>query len=278
MVILIILAVLTFKLGTSFNEEMTIPNTPANQAGKVISKEFNVNENPKAKIQIVFKAPKSDTLESKKVMKEITDTLEDIKKQDSSVETVASPFQLNIVSLNKKIGYAEITCKVSPEKVTNASKDKVLNRISKTNDRGIQTEVRGDNITFSESMNKFTEIAGIVMAFFILAITFASFIAAGLPILTAIIGLDIGLLVILIGTNFINIQSVSLTLADMLGLAVGIDYSLFIITRFRHQLSKGSSVQEAVAIATGTAGSAVVFAGLTVIVGLLGLAVTKIFF
>jgi len=274
--ILIILAVLTFKLGTSFNEEMTIPNTPADQAGKVISKEFNVDENPKAKIQIVFKAPKNDTLESKKVMNEIANTLDDIKKQDSSVDTVMSPFQLNNVSLNKKVGYAEVTYKVSPEKMTSTSKDKIVNRISKTNDTGIQTEVRGDNISFSESMNKFAEIAGIVMAFLILAITFASFIAAGLPIITAIIGLGIGLLVILIGTNFINIQSVSMTLAAMLGLAVGIDYSLFIITRYRQQLSKGSSVQESVAIATGTAGSAVVFAGLTVIIGLLGLAVTKI--
>lgn len=274
--ILVILAVLTIKLGTSFNEEMTIPNTPADRAGKVISKEFNIDENPKAKIQIVFKAPKNDTLDSKKVMSEIADTLHDIKKQDSSVDTVVSPFQLNNLSSDKKIGYAEVTYTVTPEKLTTSSTDKVLDRISKTNDKGIQTEARGDNIAFSESMNKFAEVAGIVMAFLILAITFASFIAAGLPIITAIIGLGIGLLVILIGTNFINIQSVSMTLAAMLGLAVGIDYSLFIITRYRQQLSKGSSVQESVAIATGTAGSAVVFAGLTVIIGLLGLAVTKI--
>ncbi|WP_436670270.1 MMPL family transporter [Priestia megaterium] len=274
--ILVILAILTLKLGTSFNEEMTIPNTPADKAGKVISKEFNVDENPKAKMQIVFKAPKDETLETKKIANEITNALNDIKKQDSSVETVASPFQLNNVDSDKKIGYAEVTYTVTPEKVTSSSIDKVLDRISKTNDKGIQTEVRGDNITFSESMNHFAEVAGIVVAFFILAVTFASFIAAGLPIITAVIGLGIGLLTILIGTNFIDIQSVSMSLAAMLGLAVGIDYSLFIITRFRQQLSKGSSVQEAVAIATGTAGSAVVFAGLTVIIGLLGLAVTKI--
>ncbi|QJX80329.1 MMPL family transporter (plasmid) [Priestia megaterium] len=255
---------------------MTIPNTPADKAGKVISKEFNVDENPKAKMQIVFKAPKDETLETKKIANEITNALNDIKKQDSSVETVASPFQLNNVDSDKKIGYAEVTYTVTPEKVTSSSIDKVLDRISKTNDKGIQTEVRGDNITFSESMNHFAEVAGIVVAFFILAVTFASFIAAGLPIITAVIGLGIGLLTILIGTNFIDIQSVSMSLAAMLGLAVGIDYSLFIITRFRQQLSKGSSVQEAVAIATGTAGSAVVFAGLTVIIGLLGLAVTKI--
>ena len=185
--------------------------------------------------------------------------------------------QLQNLSKDKKIGYAVVTYKMKAEKVTGISKDKLLNSIETTRDAGIQTELSGGDIKFSDSdTSGMTEIVGVLVAFVVLAFTFVSFLVAGLPILTAIIGLAIGMLGIMIGTNYVEIQSVSLSLAAMLGLAVGIDYALFIINRFRQQLAKGDSVSESVAIATGTAGSAVIFAGLTVIIGLLGLSVTKI--
>ncbi|MGM0922961.1 MAG: MMPL family transporter [Bacillota bacterium] len=93
-----------------------------------------------------------------------------------------------------------------------------------------------------------------------------------MPIFSAVIGLGIGLMLILIETNIFEITSFLLTLAAMLGLAVGIDYALFIVSRFRQQLAQGYSVIDSVAIVNGTAGSAVVFAGITVIVALLGFA------
>lgn len=179
--------------------------------------------------------------------------------------------QLQNLSKDKKIGYAVVTYKMKAEKVTGISKDKLLNSIETTRDAGIQTELSGGDIKFSDSdTSGMTEIVGVLVAFVVLAFTFVSFLVAGLPILTAIIGLAIGMLGIMIGTNYVEIQSVSLSLAAMLGLAVGIDYALFIINRFRQQLAKGDSVSESVAIATGTAGSAVIFAGLTVIIGLFG--------
>ncbi|ULT54859.1 MMPL family transporter [Neobacillus drentensis] len=273
--ILIVLVGLVANQGISFVDDVSIPNTPADKAAKVIQKEFHAPKESNATVQIVFKAPKNETIESKEVLSKITSVLNDIKK-DPTVDTVSGPMELKNLSENKKIGYAEVRYKVTAKKFKESSKSKLLNRIEKTRDAGVQTELTGD-ISFSGSeASQATEGVGIIIAYVILAITFASFLAAGLPIISAILGLVFGILIIAIGTQFVDFQAVSLSLAGMLGLAVGIDYALFIITRFKQQLGKGSSVQESIAIAIGTAGSAVVFAGLTVIIGLLGLSVTKI--
>ena len=273
--ILLVLGIFGVKLGDSFNEDTSIPNTPADKAGKMISKEFKVAEKQKAKVQIVFKAPKNKTLNDEKVGAVIADTLNEVKK-DKAVETVATPAQLYNVSQDGKIGYAEVTYNVVADKVTERSKEHVLHSIKQARKAGIQTELTGDVAISPADSSHTAEVAGIIVAFVILAVTFGSFIAAGMPIVAAVTGLGISLLGIVIGSNFIEIQSVSLSLAAMLGLAVGIDYSLFIMMQFKHQFAKGYSVKEAVAISVGTAGSAVVFAGITVIIGLLGLAVTKI--
>ncbi|WP_179885436.1 MMPL family transporter [Bacillus cereus] len=274
--ILITLVLFAVNMGSSFKDELSIPNTPADKAGKVIEKEFKAMQPAGAQVKVAFKAPKNETLESAEVQQKIAGVLEEIKK-DSAVDSVAAPMQLQNLSEGKTIGYAVVTYKVKAEKVTEASKEKILDSIETTRDAGIQTELSGGDVTFSDSETSgMTEIVGVLVAFVVLAFTFVSFLVAGLPILTAIIGLAIGMLGIMIGTNYVEIQSVSLSLAAMLGLAVGIDYALFIINRFRQQLAQGDSVPESVAIATGTAGSAVIFAGLTVIIGLLGLSVTKI--
>ena len=121
-----------------------------------------------------------------------------------------------------------------------------------------------------------TEVLGVLLAFAVLAITFASLLAAGLPLLTAALGVGITLSGILTVASVTTISSTTPTLALMIGLAVGIDYGLFIVTRHRRQLATGLSVSESIAQASATAGSAVVFAGTTVIIALCGLAVAEI--
>jgi len=277
--ILIVLIMLVANQGLSFVDNVSIPNTPADKASKVIEEEFQISQNEtNAKVQIVFKAPKNETLDSEESISKITEVLNNIKK-DSSVDKVSGPMELKNLSENKKIGYAEVSYNVTAENFKESSKNKLLKSIETTRDAGIQTELTG-HVSFSDdsasTMSHSIEGVGIIIAYVILAITFVSFLAAGLPIITAIIGLVFSVLIIGVGTQFVEFQAVSLSLAGMLGIAVGIDYALFIITRFKQQLAKGSSVQESIAIAIGTAGSAVVFAGLTVIIGLLGLAITKI--
>lgn len=273
LIILLLIAIIAMNLGSNFSEDMSIPGSESEKALHLIKKEFPSNA---GQVQLVFKAPENKTLDSEEINNEITDTLRVIKEKDSHIVSVASPLELGNLSKDKKIGYAIVTYNVAADQVSEKSKENITENIENIRDAGIHTELAGD-VLFSEmEIGGVTELIGVVVAFVILAITFISFLAAGLPIITAMIGLAIGILLIMIGTNYLEITSVSITLAAMLGLAVGIDYALFIMTRFRQQRKEGYSVQESVAIANGTAGSAVVFAGITVIIALLGLSVAKI--
>ena len=121
-----------------------------------------------------------------------------------------------------------------------------------------------------------SELIGIGIAALVLIITFGSLIAAGLPIVAALVGVGLGMIGITIATAFTTIGTSTPTLATMVGLAVGIDYTLFILSRYRTELHHTDDRQEAVGRAVGTAGSAVVFAGLTVLIALSALSVVGI--
>lgn len=274
--ILAVMVIAALAMGPSFEENMSIPGTESEKALKAVEREFPQPEDAGGEVQIIFKAPKGETLESESVLNKMAEVLDEIKKEDKHVVSTATPLELGNLSANKMIGYASVVYDIPADEVSDKSKEIVLDSIETTRDAGIQTELAG-TVAFSEmEIGGITEVIGVIVAFVILAVTFTSFLVAGLPIITAAIGLGIGLMLILIGTNLFEITSFSLTLAAMLGLAVGIDYALFIVSRYRQQLAQGYSVKESVAIANGTAGSAVVFAGITVIVALLGLGVADI--
>jgi putative drug exporter of the RND superfamily len=121
-----------------------------------------------------------------------------------------------------------------------------------------------------------SESAGLVIGFLVLAITLGSLVAAGLPLITAILGVAIAVGGVTALTGAFELTETAPTLATMLGLAVGIDYALFILSRHRQNMGEGLGAREAAAQATGTAGSAVVFAGATVVIALVGLLVVNI--
>ncbi|BAS13298.1 membrane protein YdfJ [Arthrobacter sp. Hiyo8] len=118
-----------------------------------------------------------------------------------------------------------------------------------------------------------SEIIGIAVAAIALIVMLGTLVAAGLPLLMAIIGVAVGVGGTFALTGVIDMSSISPMLALMLGLAVGIDYSLFIVNRHRGQLLSGMDAEESVALATGTSGNAVLFAGLTVVIALAALVV-----
>ena len=120
------------------------------------------------------------------------------------------------------------------------------------------------------------ELLGLLVSFLILAITFAALVAAGMPILTSLVGVGVTLSAVVVTTSAVTVSSSAPTLAEMLGLAVGIDYALFILSRHRQHLGEGLAPAESMSRALATAGSAVVFAGATVVIALLGLTVARI--
>ena len=141
---------------------------------------------------------------------------------------------------------------------------------------GLRVEANGSGSVGMAEIDGTSELIGIAVALVVLVLTFGSLVAAGMPILTAIFGVGIGIMGVTAMTAFTDIGSTTPMLATMIGLAVGIDYTLFILARYRSELHHTDDREEAVGISVGTAGSAVVFAGLTVLIALAALAVVRI--
>jgi RND superfamily putative drug exporter len=140
----------------------------------------------------------------------------------------------------------------------------------------VRSFVGGDAYKSSADPSKVPELLGLLVSFLILVLTFRALIAAGMPILTALVGVAVTIASVVVASNVVTVSSTAPTLAEMLGLAVGIDYALFILSRHRAQLGEGLDPVESMSRALATAGSAVVFAGTTVIIALTGLFVAQI--
>lgn len=143
-------------------------------------------------------------------------------------------------------------------------------------DGGLTVEANGSGMENQMPESSASELIGIGLALLVLILTFGSLVGAGLPIITAIWGVGLGITGITASTAFFEISSSTPMLATMIGLAVGIDYTLFILARYRNELHHTDDREEAVGVSVGTAGSAVVFAGLTVLIALAALAVVRI--
>jgi RND superfamily putative drug exporter len=165
----------------------------------------------------------------------------------------------------------ESVADVEPE-----TREELLDVLEEARGTGLTVEANGSALSEFAPPGGASELVGIAFALLVLLLTFGSMVAAGLPILTALIGIGIGITGITAATAFIEIGTTTPTLATMIGLAVGIDYALFILARYRSELDHTADREEATGVAVGTAGSAVVFAGLTVIIALAALAVVRI--
>ncbi|MBZ5519394.1 MMPL family transporter [Bacillus sp. KS1] len=274
LVILIASVVIAISLKPAFSDDMSIPDTPSEKAMDMIQKEFSKGPD-KGSIRVIFGAEDGQKLTSISEKQAIEETLKKIKT-DHSVASIANPFETGTISKDGSVAYADITYKKAADDISAASVSHIKHSLSAAGDKGLQTELSGDVPGAGVEVGGVSEIIGVVLAFIVLAITFGSLVIAGLPIVTALIGLGVSVALTLIGTQFFTIASVSLSLSGMIGLAVGIDYALFIFTKHRQFLGEGLQKNESIAKAAGTAGSAVVFAGLTVIVALCGLTVVGI--
>ncbi|MEW1569899.1 MMPL family transporter, partial [Streptomyces sp. NPDC093509] len=160
--------------------------------------------------------------------------------------------------------------------LTDASRAHLERTIDQARDSGLTVEAGGTALAEEGGPGGAAEVIGVAIAAVVLLITFGSLAAAGLPLLTAVIGVGVSMATILALSSALGLSTTTGTLAMMLGLAVGIDYALFVVSRYREERARGRTPQEATGLAVGTAGSAVVFAGLTVVIALAGLAVVGI--
>ncbi|MFD0138729.1 MMPL family transporter [Streptomyces sp. NPDC007148] len=256
------------------SSSFSIPGTEAQKAFDLLEQRFPGMSADGATARVVFEAPGGEKVTAKHNKAVVERTVRELR-DGSEVTSVADPFTGHAVSKDGTIAYAQVKYKVSGMELEDASKDALKQAAQSARDDGLTVEIGGDALSAVPETGA-TEVIGIAIAAVVLVITFGSLVAAGLPLLTALIGVGIGVSTITALANALDLGSTTSTLAMMIGLAVGIDYALFIVSRYRAELAEGREREEAAGRAVGTAGSAVVFAGLTVVIALVGLAVVNI--
>ncbi|MGW6397116.1 MMPL family transporter [Streptomyces sp. NPDC055134] len=260
---------------TAASSSFSIPGTEAQKAFDLLDQRFPGSSADGATARVVFQAPDGEKITSAANKAEVGKTVADLKSGSKEVAAAADPFVAKTVSRDGTIAYSSVSYKVSSMELKDADRDALQKTVDEARDSGLTVEVGGDALQAMPETGA-TEIIGVAIAAVVLVITFGSLVAAGLPLLTALIGVGIGVSSITALANALDLGTTTSTLAMMIGLAVGIDYALFIVSRFRAELAEGRDREEAAGRAVGTAGSAVVFAGLTVVIALVGLAVVNI--
>ncbi|WP_189713170.1 MMPL family transporter [Streptomyces phaeofaciens] len=256
------------------NSSFSIPGTEAQKAFDLLEQRFPGMSADGATARVVFKAPDGEKMTDAANKATVEKTVKELS-DGSEVASVADPYEGNAVSKDGTIAYASVSYKVSGMELEDSSREALETAADEARDAGLTVEVGGDALQTTPETGA-TEIIGIAVAAVVLVITFGSLLAAGLPLLTAIVGVGIGVSTIAALASALDLGSTTSTLASMIGLAVGIDYALFIVSRYRGELAEGRTREDAAGRAVGTAGSAVVFAGLTVVIALVGLSVVNI--
>ncbi len=252
----------------------SIPGTESQRAVDLLDERFPQAGADAGTARIVFEAPPGQRLSDPANTATVQSTLARLATAPQ-VARVVDPFTAKAISPDGRVGYAQVAYQVTAQEVTPEAKEAVAAAVEPARASGLTVEYGGDAMQIQDEQS-LAEVIGIGVAAVVLLITFGSLLAAGLPLLSALIGIGIGASLITAATGFINIGEGTTILAFMIGLAVSIDYALFIMSRYRHELSSGLEPEEAVGRAVGTAGSAVVFAGLTVVIALAGLFVVGI--
>ncbi|AJZ82445.1 MMPL family transporter [Streptomyces antimycoticus] len=257
------------------NDSFSIPGTEAQKAFDLLEQRFPGGNADGATARVVFRAPSGEKMTDPDNKAVVTKTVADLKASSPQVASVADPYQARAVSKDGSTAYILTSYKVNSMELKDPAKDGLKEAGEKAEKSGLTVQIGGDALQEMPETGS-TEIIGIAISAVVLAITFGSLVAAGLPLMTALIGVGIGISSITALATTLGLSTTTSTLAMMIGLAVGIDYALFIVSRYRAELAEGRDREEAAGRAVGTAGSAVVFAGLTVVIALVGLAVVNI--
>ncbi|MEU0099533.1 MMPL family transporter [Streptomyces sp. NPDC006267] len=260
---------------TATSSSFSIPGTEAQRAFDLLEQRNPGGSADGATARVVFKAPGTEKVTDPANKREITGIVKELRSGSDQIAGVADPFEKQAVSQNGSTAYISVSYKVNSMELTDATRDALEDAGKDAQKSGMKVEIGGDALQVMPHTGT-AEIIGVVIAAIVLVITFGSLVAAGLPLLTALIGVGIGVSTITALANVLDLGSTTSILAMMIGLAVGIDYALFIVSRYRAELAEGREREDAAGRAVGTAGSAVVFAGLTVVIALVGLAVVNI--
>ncbi len=270
--LLIILISLSSVFSRPASTAFSIPGTQSQQAIDLLNQKFPGAAGAAA--QMVFAVPAGKTLTEPTIESAVEASVAQAKKAPQ-VKLVSDPYGKGTISANMRIAYATVIYAVPVSGITPAAQQALEQSATPAQKAGVQVAFGGGVVTPAAAKDS-SEVGGLLIAYIVLAITLGSMVAAGLPLLTALIGVGIGISGLNALGAVISLSSAAPVVATMLGLAVAIDYAVFILQRYRQLLATGLEPGEAAARSAATAGSAVVFAGLTVVMALCGLAVVDI--
>jgi RND superfamily putative drug exporter len=265
------------QLGGHTNDNLTLPGTNSQSATDALSKSFPDQANGTSPIVLHVSSGK---LTDSKYAGAVNQAAADVAKAPdvASVVNPLTPQGASALSKDQAAGYLSVTLSVSPGALSQDDAQTIINAAAKpAQAAGIQVETGGQlGQKVSTPSTETSELIGLIAAMIILTLTFGTVVAMLLPILTAILGLATTLSIVQILSHAITVPTVAPTLATMIGLGVGIDYALFIVTRHFRGLNDGLDLRESIARAVATSGGAVTFAGGTVTIALVSLAVAGI--
>jgi len=266
------------SVGSDFTEEFKLPASDSQEAFDLLETKFPAQSGDTA--LIVFKAPGG--VESAAVKRKMNGVFAEVSKFPH-VSEVASPYKgggAAAISNDSKIAYATVQFDVPNNKLDKDKTRQIVSASQAAAGDGLQVELGGQPVEEArqEEGGDSSFAIGLLAAVLILLLTFGSVVAMGLPLLTALFALGVGLSLVTLGTHVFDTANFAPQLAAMIGLGVGIDYALFILTRFRNGLDEGLEPRPAAIAAVDTAGRAVLFAGITVIISLMGMLLLGISF
>lgn len=289
LVVLIAVGAFAATMAKPMNDSFSIPGIPSEQAATLQGELFpdSVDAFAASTVNVVLAAPEGEALTDAPYAAAVGEVVRAVTElpQLSTAVPVTDPLAavgqpagpLSPITQDARIAVISFSYDVeTPADVAPATMDALDDLLSEARGGGLVAEANGSGTSGVPEIGGTSELIGIAVALLVLLLTFGSLVAAGLPIVTALVGVGLGILGVTGATAFTDIGSTTPILATMIGLAVGIDYTLFILARYRSELDRTDDRREAVGVAVGTAGSAVVFAGLTVIIALAALSVVGI--
>jgi len=259
--------------GGQLDNTFTIPGSPSQTALDQVKKDFPAAGGTSA--QLVFAARGGTTVTSPANAAAISQALSKAAAAPQ-VAAVISPDKSHLVTKDGTTAIGTVQYRVSASGLDSGTLDALSSIASAADSSTLSVQPGGQAFSSLSSGSGSSEVTGLLIAFAVLAVALASLVAAGMPLLTALTGVGVSVLTLHGVAAALSVSNTAVTLAVMIGLAVGVDYALFIVSRHRAQLAAGLAPAESAAIAVGTAGTAVVFAGCTVIIALAALSVVGI--
>ena len=267
-VALIGVTVIGSRVGGSYSESFALPGTESQKANDLLQARFPARAGDSGQIVFSDAAGARDPAVQARMTRVFTGVAQ--VPGVAGVESPYSPAGARQVAKSGTVAYATVDFAKRDRNITTQTVDGVRRLAQAARGKGLNVELGGSRFQAAAGLGA-TELIGIVAAIIILLLVFGSVLAMGLPIMTALFGIGIGLGFVELISHIVSTPDFATQLASMIGIGVGIDYALFIVTRCREGLHEGLSPESAVVRAIDTAGRAVVFAGTTVMISVLGL-------